>query len=231
MTEATPRMPHSLFAPSLAGATSRDRVVSGIGGMIAIAAIALLCHRFMPLPPGVPYLAAPLGASAVLVFALPASPLSQPWPVIGGNVVAALIGTLCARLIPVPEVAAGVAIGASIIGMSLLRCLHAPGGGTALVTSLAPPAVAASGYAFALAPIAVNSVLMVCAAFLFHRVSRHSYPHRPSAKLAAVTPSGLHRDDIARALAEMGDVFDIGHEDLDLLLTRAEYHAEARTRA
>ncbi|MCH1990933.1 HPP family protein, partial [Achromobacter xylosoxidans] len=31
-----------------------------------------------------PWLVAPIGASAVLVFGVPASPLAQPWPVVGG---------------------------------------------------------------------------------------------------------------------------------------------------
>jgi CBS domain-containing membrane protein len=217
-----------LFAPLLAGASSRDRLVASLGALLAITVVAALCHRLLPLAPGLPYLAAPLGASAVLAFAVPASPLSQPWPVIGGNVVSAVIGTLAAHLVPRPEIAAGIAVGGSIFAMSLLRCLHAPGGGTALVTAMASPAIAASGYGFAVLPVAVDAILLVVVAWLFHLVSGHSYPHRPAAKLAPAVPAAFHRDDIDKALADMGDAFDIGRDDLNLLLSRAEHHAGMR---
>ncbi|WP_240320807.1 HPP family protein [Sphingomonas crusticola] len=228
MTQKTARSTLPLLAPLLAGASSRDRLIASVGALLAITVVAALCHRLLPLAPGLPYLAAPLGASAVLVFAVPASPLSQPWPVIGGNIASAIVGTVAAQLIPRPEIAAGVAVAAAILAMSLLRCLHAPGGGTALVTAMASPAIAASGYGFALLPIAADAILLVAVAWLFHLVSGHSYPHRPATKLAPAAPALFHRTDIDYALADMGDAFDISRDDLDLLLTRAEYHAAAR---
>jgi CBS domain-containing membrane protein len=227
MTPDTPSSRLPLFAPLLAGATSRDRMFAAIGGLIGILIVALICHH--GLPAGSPYLAAPIGATAVLVFAVPASPLSQPWPALGGNVLAALVGIAAARLIPQPEVAAGVAIGAAIFLMSLLRCLHAPGGGTALVTALAAHGSPASAWTFALFPVGLNAALLVVAAVLFHRgVTGHSYPHRPAAKPADLKRVGFHAEDIDRALADMGETFDIGRDDLDLLLTHAEQHARAR---
>ncbi|KAG1308120.1 hypothetical protein G6F62_015100 [Rhizopus arrhizus] len=42
-----------------------------------------------------------MGASAVLLFAAPASPLAQPWSILAGNLVSALIGVFCAQMIPV----------------------------------------------------------------------------------------------------------------------------------
>lgn len=215
-----------LLSPLLAGGTSRERAIACLGAWLAIALTAWLCHRL--LPGAALYLAAPIGASAVLVFALPASPLSQPWPVIGGNVVSGLIGTLAAHLFARPELAAGVAVGGAILAMSLLRCLHAAGGGTALVTALPAPAVAASGYMFALLPVAINAVLLVALGMLFHRLSGHSYPHRPATRAAVPAPAAFHRDDVDRALADMGETFDISRDDLDLLLTRAEHHAGLR---
>jgi CBS domain-containing membrane protein len=230
MTQKSVRSSLPLLAPLLAGASSRDRLIASLGALLAITVVAAICHWLLPLQAGLPYLAAPLGASAVLVFAVPASPLSQPWPVVGGNVVSALVGTLAAQLFARPEIAAGVAVAASILCMSLLRCLHAPGGGTALVTALAPPAIAGAGYSFALLPVAIDAVLLVAVATLFHLVSGHSYPHRPATRLATAVPASFHRHDIDRALADMGETFDISRDDLDLLLTRAEHHAGARLR-
>ena len=48
-------------------------------------------------------------ASAVLVFAVPASPLAQPRSVLGGNIVSALVGITVALLIPQPLIAAPLA--------------------------------------------------------------------------------------------------------------------------
>ncbi|MEG8058719.1 HPP family protein [Sphingomonas sp. 22L2VL55-3] len=75
-----------------------------------------------------PLLVAPIGASAVLIFAVPASPLAQPWSVVGGNIISALVGVTAARFVPIPYLAAGVAVGGAILVMSLLRCLHPPAG-------------------------------------------------------------------------------------------------------
>ncbi|MFG3757464.1 HPP family protein, partial [Klebsiella pneumoniae] len=75
-----------------------------------------------------PLLVASIGASAVLLFAVPASPLAQPWPIIGGNSVSALVGIVVARAIGDPLLAAAVAAALAIAVMSLARCLHPPGG-------------------------------------------------------------------------------------------------------
>lgn len=213
------RMPS--LAPLLAGATSRDRLVACLGALIAIAATSLVTRHLLGSTAGLPVLISSLGASAVLVFAVPASPLAQPWPVVGGNVVSALVGSLAARLVPQPDLAAGLAVGGAILVMSLLRCLHPPGGGTALAA-----AIGAYGAGFALAPVGLNAVLFVAAAWAFHRLSGHSYPHR-----AATPPPGtLHRADIDAALADLGETFDIAPADLEQLLARAEAQADARRR-
>src|SRR6187551_2341605 len=83
-----------------------------------------------------PWLVAPMGASAVLIFAAPASPLAQPWAVLGGNTVSALVGTACVLLIPDPALAGAVAVALAIGLMFQLRCLHPPGGASALLMVL-----------------------------------------------------------------------------------------------
>ena len=56
--------------------------------------MAVLGHEPVPAQLAL-WMVAPLGASAVLVFAVPSSPLAQPWAVLGGNTVSALIGIAC----------------------------------------------------------------------------------------------------------------------------------------
>ncbi len=83
-----------------------------------------------------PALVAPMGASAVLLFAVPSSPLAQPWSILGGNIAAALVGVTTALLITDPFLASAVAIGVAIAAMMTLRCLHPPSGAIALTAVL-----------------------------------------------------------------------------------------------
>ena len=210
-----------VFAPILAGASLRDRLIACVGALIGIALTALICARF-PMAP-LPVLLAPVGASAVLLFAVPASPMAQPWPIAGGNVVSALVGVTIAALVHQPALAAGLAVSGAIFAMSLLRCLHPPGGAVALTAVVGGPAILGAGYWFALAPIGVNSVILVLTGWLFHRFSGHSYPHR-----AVIAHGGFHPEAIDQALADLGETFDVSREDLDLLLQRATFHDRAR---
>ncbi|PCD01679.1 HPP family protein [Sphingomonas spermidinifaciens] len=219
-------MPLRLFKPLLAGATLSERLVACVGAGLGL---ALTYLAGLLAPHGtLPAIVAPLGASAVLVFAVPASPLAQPWPVIGGNTISALVGVAVWRLVPDPAVAAGVAVGAAILAMSLLRCLHPPGGAAALTAVIGGAAVHEAGYAFALAPVALNSAALVLAGLAFHRLTRRAYPHRPAAPAPATRPPAILATDIDAALEEMHESFDIAREDLDQLIARAQAHAATR---
>ncbi len=98
--------------------------------------------------PHVPLLVAPMGASAVLLFAVPASPLAQPWSIIGGNTISALIGVIVAHFVHEPALATGIAVALAIAAMSFTRCLHPPGGAAALTAVLGGPAVTAPASCF-----------------------------------------------------------------------------------
>lgn len=223
-----------LFHPILAGANLRDRMIAAVGALVGIALTALLCNALLPHGPAL-LLVAPMGASAVLVFAVPASPLAQPWPVIGGNLLSALVGIAVAHLVPHPALAAGIAVGVAIALMSLTRSLHPPGGAASLLAVLGGSAVQAQGWAFALTPVAANAVVLVLSGIAFHRLSGHSYPHRPvpaaghAAPSESPPPSAVpHPEDIDRALADLGETFDVAREDLDLLFRTVAAHAERR---
>lgn len=210
------------FALLLAGANWRERSIAGAGAVIGIGLCAAISTLLVP-SHGL-LLAAPLGASAVLLFAVPSSPLAQPWPIVGGNVVSALVGVVVAQLLGHGALAVGVAVGAAILAMSALRCLHPPGGGTVLLPVLAP-AVLAQGYGFALLPVGLNAIALTAIGIAFHRVSGHSYPHRP---MKIPDRPRLLMEDVDAALAESGETFDVSREDLEALLDRAERHAAAR---
>ena len=216
-----------VFRPIVAGAHLPERLVACIGAAIGIALTILVCSQVPLSIADLPIIVAPLGASAVLVFAVPASPLAQPWPVVGGNIISTLIGVTAFHLIPDAMLAAGAAVGAAILTMSLLRCLHPPGGAAALTAVIGSHGIHAAGYAFAFAPVGINSIALVALGMSWHRITLRSYPHRP-ARPPAPMPPGLHLADIDAALEEMHESFDISREDLDALLSRAEVHAQAR---
>lgn len=211
-----------IFRPILAGAMLRDRLLAGIGATLGIALTGVLA-AVLAGQGSLPLLVAPIGASAVLVFAVPASPLAQPWPVIGGNLLSALWGLLVAQCVATPVAAAALAVGGAIVVMSLLRCLHPPGGAVALGVVLAAGHLP-DGWLYPWLPVGLDSALLVLAGMLFHRLSRHAYPHRP----AAPVPTPFAAADIDAALAGMHESFDIAREDLDALLDAAARHAALR---
>lgn len=121
------------------------------------------------------WLVAPMGASTVLVFAVASSPLAQPWPVIVGHTVAALMGLLSALLVSQTEWAAALAVSSAIGAMYVLRCLHPPAGGTALLMVLSAPLP----WSVALFPVAFNAAMLVLSGVMYHRLTRHPYPVPP----------------------------------------------------
>ncbi|MDQ0348650.1 HPP family protein [Ancylobacter vacuolatus] len=217
-----------LFRPILAGANLRDRMLACIGALAGIALTGLICAFAATEPQHLLWLVPPMGASAVLLFAVPASPMAQPWPAIGGNTLSALVGVLVAHSLPLSPLSAGIAVGGAIAVMSLLRCLHPPGGAAALVGLFAG---ASSSYAFPFLPVGANAVVLVASAWVYHRFSGHTYPHVPAppAKPATELPWTFSKSDLAAALERTGETFDIDVNDLERLLREIEQRALARS--
>ncbi len=115
-----------LFSPILAGATLKERLIGCLGALIGICLTGLVCGFIFGDDPQLPLIVAPIGASAVLLFAVPASPLAQPWSIIGGNTISALIGVTVSYFVKDQMVAIGLAVALAILAMSLTRSLHPP---------------------------------------------------------------------------------------------------------
>lgn len=209
--------------PAPVAVTQAERWRAAIGALCGIAVAAVLCRASAGLLGASQWLMAPLGASAVLVFALPASPLAQPWAVLVGNTLSTLVGVACAMLVPDLAVAAALAVGIAILVMFATRSLHPPGGAAALFAVLA----GADSPAFALFPVAANSVLLLGTGILYNRLTRHDYPHR---QVAATRPAGSRftSADLDAALAHYNQVIDISREDLAELLHLAEAQSYQR---
>ena len=204
----------------------RERV-RALAGAAAGILIAGLLSRWLAAVGGVsPWLVAPIGASAVLVFAVPNSPMAQPWAVVGGNTVSVLVGIACVLLIPDPVLAGGVAVGLAIGVMFALRCLHPPGGATALFAVLAHTV----NLQFALFPVLANSILLVLAGIAYNTLTGRAYPHLQSTPGAGAPQAGARftSADLDAALAQFNQVLDVSRDDLETLLHDAEAAAYQR---
>ena len=73
-----------------------------------------------------PIIVASMGASAVILFIIPDSPLAQPWPLVGGQLVSAIIGIACAQLFTDTIFASACAVGGSVLVMLLLDACILP---------------------------------------------------------------------------------------------------------
>lgn len=152
-----------------------EALKAAILGSLATSAVLLVGQSGFSLE-GAGVLVASMGASAVLLFCVPEGRLSQPWPLLGGHIVSAMIGVTCALNIANPTFAAALAVGASIFAMQVLSCTHPPGGATALAAVVGGPATRALGYRYVLTPVLLNVGVMLIAAYVLHSPKR-SYPH------------------------------------------------------
>lgn len=227
MPGITRELTMKLFRPIVPGTTARDRILACVGAFVGIVATGLGAQFTLGSNTAAPMLMiASMGASAVLVFAVPASPLAQPWPVVGGNVVSATVGVAVATLFDDPMFGGGVAVGTAIAMMSLLRCLHPPGGGTALIPVLAGAGSPAAAWLFPLLPVALNAILLVAVAMLFHRFSGRLYPRVIT---SVSTPRlSINDEDIAHALSQLHEPLDVNPVDLRTIATLAAEHARRR---
>ena len=205
-------------------ALERVRVVLGAG--LGLGLTALVSAWLLPHAPGLPWLVAPLGASAVLVFGVPASPLAQPWAVLAGNTLSALVGIACLRWVGPTELAAALAVALAIALMFSCRCLHPPGGAAALLMVM----MGVKDWSFAVYPVLANSALLVAAGMAYNTWTGRRYPHaqqvsaaapgEPAPRFAAV--------DLEAALAHYNQVLDMPRDDLQDLLREAELQAYRR---
>ncbi len=201
-----------------------------LGAGLAIILSALATWLMLgPQSTALPWLVAPLGASAVLVFAVPASPLAQPWPVVAGNLISAAIGIGVGMYTGSAMLAPGLAVGLAIAVMTFTRCLHPPGGACALLCALG----AAGGEAWTwvyLLPIAANVLTLALVGMIYNNLTGHSWPHRapPPVNNPALVRSFHTRGDIEEVLAEWDEVLDVDVDDLDAFLREVNLHVARR---
>ncbi len=179
------------------------------------------------------FLVAPFGASSVLLFAVPNSPLAQPWSAIVGNTVAALVGVAVCMLVEDAALRIALAVGLAITATILCRAVHPPAGAVAMTAAMSPEAIDQMGFWFALAPIAVGTMILVVFAASYARLTGRHYPFRqfddPS-KHGTADPDpterlGLTEEELTGILESYRQSFNLGVEDLARLIGAAELQA------
>ena len=111
-------------------------IKGGVGGMISIAIIAGLSQLS-----GNIWLMAPFGATCVLLFSVPNSPLSQPANVVGGHMLSTAIGLAALYALPSAPWSMALAVGLAISAMAALRITHPPAGADPLVVFAIAPQI------------------------------------------------------------------------------------------
>lgn len=219
------------FGPAVPRPSGTESLRAALGAALGLClAGALLVSAGTPGAALIP----PFGASAFLLFAVPNSPLAQPWPTLVGNTSAALVALAVLRLpLPAP-VLAGVAVGAAILAMAALRAPHPPAGAVALLVALSPPA--AGSPAFALHPVGTGTLALILAALAWNRLTGRVYPFRLPATASphgTADPApdrrlGLRPEDLSAILSRLRLAPNLGAEDLGRAIEAAEAEATAR---
>lgn len=192
-----------------------------------------LCSRFFGLPVAL-HLIGPLGASAILLFAVSSGALAQPWSILGGYLCATVVSLLVAHYLGRDLTSACLAVGLALVVMCLLRCLHPPAGALALLVVLADPDSSRLGWEL-LAPVMLSAVCMLLAALAYNNLTRVRYPKKtaePAPNVIAPPVDGdpgITAKDLQQALAEMDAFIDVTPQDLEALIRTSEHYARRRS--
>ncbi len=143
---------------------SNGEVTISIVGAFISTMLASFFSNHILAAEGISMVLASTGASAMLIFGVPYSQVSQPWPIVGGHIVSALVGVTAYYLIPNPVVASSAAIGVAMLAMHHARCMHPPGGATAVTAVIGGTTVHELGYYFVIVPVFFNSIILLSTA-------------------------------------------------------------------
>lgn len=203
-----------------------EQWIATVGGIVSLLGISLLSYRLLGLE-GTLAVVPSMGAATVLLFAVPHGPLSQPWALFVGNGVSAVIGVTCVLWIESLILASSVAVGLSMGAMHFLRCIHPPGGATALAAVIGGDAIHELGYGYVFVPVLLNCCVIFLLALAFNNLfGWRRYPsalmrYKPVAKPTDVenVPS---REFIEQALRKSSGMVDISVNQLAQLLEQAQ---------
>ena len=225
------------IVPETAPLSTGEKFRSVFSTFVGILLLAYISSMFVS-GIGLPILVTSMGASAILLFAIPHSPLSQPWPLIAGNLLPALIAVTCWKWVPDTILASAISLALTLFFMQILRCLHPPGGGLALLPMLGDASVHELGYKFVFMPVGLNVLILLVLGFIINNllpgrrypasavpVRQHLHKHDDADSLERV---GINQTDLHNALKQMNTFLDVSEEDLASVYKMASMQAYRR---
>lgn len=221
----------SFLFPEQAPISRREKVISALAACAAIGLVIWVSQLFAHAEHR-PFVIASMGSSAVLLFAVFHSPLSQPWAVVGGHLISAAIGVSCARYIPDPVMAAAAALGLSMLAMHWLRCLHPPAGATTVFAVIGGQPIQSLGWGYVFSVVGINvGLLIVIALVLNNLLPGRRYPMRRPSPAAATPgrPSRPEHEDIVAAMKSLDAFIDVAEEDLERIYLLATINRQKRS--
>ena len=209
----------------------KDRFLCGIGALLGLLISSFV--SWYALDDFNAWYIAPMGASSVLLFAVPASPLAQPWNMVVGNIIAGIIGVTCALFISNLTIAFSIAVALSIFLMMTTDSLHPPSGAVAITAVLGGTTVHELGYAFIFYPVLLNSILLLIVAVIFNRLLGKQYPQIAQLNTRSKDPTPTQKvtiqpQDIQDVLEHQTELLDISEYDLQKIILEAQEKANAR---
>jgi len=212
-----------------------EKLASTVGGFVGIFFISIISFYFTGAS-GAALIVPSMGASAVLVFAVPHGKLSQPWALFGGQLISAAVGVNCFYFVPNIFAASGLAVGLAIGAMHVFRCIHPPGGATALVAVVGSTQIHALGYEYLLTPVLLNTLVIFVTAVVFNSFfpwRRYPISMMRFSDVPALSEKKsarfIDKQYIERALADIDLVVDLNADDLQRLFALTLEHAETPT--
>lgn len=146
-----------------------------IGAFLGISGIGFLQSSKLSYNDSV-FLIGSFGASAVLVFGAPNSPLSKTRNLIGGHVLSAIIGVTIQKLLPGDLwLPAALAVSLAIVVMQITKTLHPPGGATALIAVIGSEKVKALGYMYVLSPVLAGAIILFAISWILAIVAKNKH--------------------------------------------------------
>ena len=139
------------------------------GGAVAIGVMEAFAARS-----AIPLMAVPFGTSIVLVLGSPEVEAAQPRALIGGHLVASLVGLMVLQLAGPQPWAAALAVGLAMVAMHATRTFHPPAGIDPLLI-----VVNNMPWTFLLVPVAAGALSLAMFAYIWHlAVRRFDWPTR-----------------------------------------------------
>jgi CBS domain-containing membrane protein len=221
------------FGPAVARTSSLDAIRAGLGALVGLGLTGLfVLSPSVDLRLGL-YLVAPFGATSVLLFAVPNSPLAQPWSAVVGNTVAALVGVAVCMFVNDPVLRIALSVGLAISATIILRAVHPPAGAVAMTAAMSPDAIHHLGFWFALTPVALGTTALVIVAIAYAKLTGRHYPlrqfddpnHHGTKDAEPLERLGLSEGELTNILERYRQSFNLGVEDLARLIGAAELQA------